>query len=130
LDRAFGGWVIQGTAAGLIRRSIDGEIKFQIRSHLALETSPPRHPSAVPGISNAKIVSGDPLVALSRVSFSYPLPGGGSRSALRDVSLDRPGFEEAVRALFAGDRQRFDENVAIWSADVRDHARKLTATAF
>ena len=33
-----------------------------------------------------------PLVALSLVDFSYPLPGGGSRSALRDVSLEiHPG---------------------------------------
>jgi energy-coupling factor transporter ATP-binding protein EcfA2 len=33
-----------------------------------------------------------PLVTLGGVSFSYPLPGGGSRPALRDVSLEiRPG---------------------------------------
>jgi energy-coupling factor transport system ATP-binding protein len=33
-----------------------------------------------------------PLVALSNASYSYPLPGGGSRPALFDVSLEvRPG---------------------------------------
>jgi hypothetical protein len=42
---------------------------------------------------------------------------------------DAPGFEEATRALFAGKRDRFDELVAAWPADVRDHTRKLAATA-
>jgi len=38
-----------------------------------------------------------PLVSLSRVSFSYPLPGGGARPALRDVSLEiRPGESVVV----------------------------------
>jgi hypothetical protein len=41
-----------------------------------------------------------------------------------------PGFEEATRALFAGNSERFDKLVAPWPADVRDHARKLAATAF
>ncbi len=57
-----------------------------------MESSPSRHPSAVSVLSNTKIMSGDPLVSLTRVSFSYPLPGGGARPALRDVSLEiRPG---------------------------------------
>ena len=38
---------------------------------------------------------------------------------------DQPGFEEATRALFAGDRERFEEQTARWPADVRDHANKL-----
>lgn len=38
-----------------------------------------------------------------------------------------PGFEEAARALFADDQQRFRELVARWPDDVRDHA---TALAF
>ena len=43
---------------------------------------------------------------------------------------DRPGFEAATRALFAGDRVRFEEQTARWPADVRDHAKKLAAAAF
>ena len=42
---------------------------------------------------------------------------------------DRPGFEEAARALFAGDRARFDRLVKPWPADIRNHARKLAAAA-
>jgi len=38
---------------------------------------------------------------------------------------DRPGFEEASRALFAGDNRRFGELIAAWPADIRDHIVKL-----
>lgn len=36
-------------------------------------------------------------------------------------------FEEAARALFAGDRSRFAAMVAPWPADIRDYAQKLAA---
>ena len=36
-----------------------------------------------------------------------------------------PGFEEASRALFAADRDRFEEHTAAWPADVRTYACKL-----
>jgi hypothetical protein len=42
---------------------------------------------------------------------------------------DWPGFEEATRALFAGNRERFDQLVQPWPSDVRDHARKLAGLA-
>jgi hypothetical protein len=42
---------------------------------------------------------------------------------------NEPGFEEATRALFAGDRARFDEHVGRWPAGVREHAKKLVAAA-
>ena len=41
-----------------------------------------------------------------------------------------PGFEEAMRALFAGDSERFNGLVDSWSVDIRDHARKLAKAAF
>jgi hypothetical protein len=31
---------------------------------------------------------------------------------------DRPGFEEAARALFAGDRERLAALIAPWPADI------------
>lgn len=49
-------------------------------------------------------------------------------SAYRFISSiggDRPGFEEATRALFAYDRRRFSDLIAAWPEDVRDHAIKL-----
>jgi hypothetical protein len=38
---------------------------------------------------------------------------------------DLPGFEEATRALFAEDRERFAREVAQWPADLRDYAVRL-----
>jgi hypothetical protein len=38
---------------------------------------------------------------------------------------DRPGFEEASRALFADDHRRFGELIAAWPADIRDHIVRL-----
>jgi hypothetical protein len=37
-------------------------------------------------------------------------------------------FEEASRALFANDRERFTELVTSWPTDIRDHAAKLAFT--
>jgi len=40
---------------------------------------------------------------------------------------DAPGFEDAVRALYAGDRQGFETHTRAWSPDVRTHALRLAA---
>jgi len=40
------------------------------------------------------------------------------------------GFEEASRALFAGDRARFEEQSRSWPAAVRDYAMNLAEDAF
>jgi hypothetical protein len=45
------------------------------------------------------------------------------------MSGNFPGFEEAVRALFAGNGERFDRETAAWPPDIRDHARRLAAAA-
>ena len=41
-----------------------------------------------------------------------------------------PGFEEASRALFAGDGARFAELIAPWPADVQAFLRQLSAAAW
>lgn len=43
---------------------------------------------------------------------------------------DAPDFEEATRALFAGDRERFMQLSERWPTDPRDHARHLAAPAW
>ncbi len=43
---------------------------------------------------------------------------------------NKPHYEDAIRALFAGDPVRFEELIAGWPADVRDHASRLAAGAF
>jgi hypothetical protein len=44
------------------------------------------------------------------------------------IAGDLPGFEEASRALFAGDRAAFADRMAAWPQDVRAHALALTET--
>ena len=43
---------------------------------------------------------------------------------------DLPGFEEATRALFAGDPSRFKDLTTSWPGDIREHAHKLAEAAF
>ncbi len=43
---------------------------------------------------------------------------------------NRPGYEEATRSLFAGDRERFVSLTSCWPADIRQHVLKLADSAF
>jgi len=43
---------------------------------------------------------------------------------------DLPGFEEATRALFAGDRAKFESETGGWPGDVRDYTFELASGAF
>lgn len=43
---------------------------------------------------------------------------------------DRPGFEEAMRALFAGDGDRFSSETDSWPCDIREHARRMAEDVF
>jgi uncharacterized protein len=41
-----------------------------------------------------------------------------------------PDYEEATRALYANDRAGFEQRIAGWPGDIREHAAKLAAAAF
>ena len=43
---------------------------------------------------------------------------------------NEPDFEEATRALFAGNKDSFDQAVAAWPPDIRDHATSLADAGF
>jgi hypothetical protein len=43
---------------------------------------------------------------------------------------DLPGFEEAIRALFAGDSSGFRSRTGAWPPDIRDHAYRMAELAF
>jgi hypothetical protein len=49
---------------------------------------------------------------------------------LTTVAGDLHGYEEATRALFGGNADRFGELIRHWPADVRDYAFHLSAEAF
>jgi hypothetical protein len=74
------------------------------------------------------------LVEAARVTHA-----GADRRRLAQQSADRfmsavagnePGYEEAARALYSGDRVRFGESIAAWPADARDFAMQLATAAF
>lgn len=46
------------------------------------------------------------------------------------IAGNQPGFEEASRALFSGDRGSFEEHSREWPDDVRDYAHGLALDAF
>lgn len=46
------------------------------------------------------------------------------------MSGELRGLEEASRALFAGNQERFNELVESWPSDIRDYARKLASPSF
>jgi hypothetical protein len=43
---------------------------------------------------------------------------------------NKPHYEDAIRALFAGEVARFEKLIAEWPADVRDHTARLAERAF
>lgn len=77
---------------------------------------------------------GGASVALRRLVETARRDGaneGRSRSAreaayrfMQAMAGDLPGFEEASRALFAGDRDRLNQEMEDWPADVRDQTMR------
>lgn len=65
-------------------------------------------------------------------------PAGGSVREAREavyrfataMAGNAPGYEEAMRALFAGDAMRFEAETAGWPGDVRAHTLTLAKAAF
>jgi len=43
---------------------------------------------------------------------------------------DEAGFEEAMRALYAGKRKKFRRHLETWPPDVREHLEKMAAPVF
>jgi hypothetical protein len=71
--------------------------------------------------------------AASRANETRDRARRGQEAAYRFMAAmagDQPGFEEAVRALFAGMPEQFGAQTEAWSADVRDHARMLALRVF
>lgn len=45
------------------------------------------------------------------------------------TSGNKPHYEDAIRALFAGDADRFERLIAEWPADIRSHTSRLAERA-
>jgi uncharacterized protein len=74
------------------------------------------------------------LVEAARRETEGPTRRRAAREAVyrfaQAMAGDRPGFEDAMRALFAGDAAGFVERIAAWPTDVVEHLRILAAEAF
>jgi hypothetical protein len=71
--------------------------------------------------------------AASRASEDKDRMRRAQESAYRFMSAmagDQPGYEEAVRALFADQPEQFGVQTEGWPVDIRDHARMLALPAF
>lgn len=83
---------------------------------------------------------GGASVALRKLVEQARLANQGKdrRRRARDVTYrflsvmagNEPYFEEAARALFAGNREPFEKIVDSWPIDIGEHAKKLAAEAF
>jgi uncharacterized protein len=49
---------------------------------------------------------------------------------MRAMAGDEPGYEEASRALYRGERERFEQLTAGWPTDVRAHLLRLAEPAW
>ena len=74
------------------------------------------------------------LVVEARQSYAQEDSArAGQEVAYRFVSAiagNLPGYEDALRALFVGDRKRFDMSTSAWPEDVRDYARARASGAW
>jgi hypothetical protein len=84
--------------------------------------------------------SGGASVALRRL-VDEARRNGDDGSSLREaqeatyrfmsaMAGDKPHYEEAIRALFAGEAARFGKWIGEWPNDIRTHASKLAERAF
>jgi hypothetical protein len=82
--------------------------------------------------------SGGASVALRKLVEAAMRDPKAERTQARDAAYrfasamggDEAGFEEAMRALYAGKRKKFRRNLESWPPDVREHLEKMAAPVF
>ncbi len=68
-----------------------------------------------------------------RTSAGHDRARAAQDAAYRFITVmagDRPNYEEATRALFAREAEKFQRCITVWPTDVRNHARQLARDAF
>jgi hypothetical protein len=81
---------------------------------------------------------GGASVALRKLVEAAARDPKAERLAARDAAYrfasamggDEAGFEEAMRALYAGKRKKFHRQLETWPQDVREHLEKMAAPVF
>ncbi len=142
---------LRGSSADLLRRLAEAEVA--VKPETDAEAPAPRKG---PGRPKLGVVAREVTLLPRHWQWLGAQPGGASvalrrlveearrayagrdrRRAAQEAAYrfmaamagDAPGFEEATRALFAGDAAAFEERIATWPDDVRDHAALLAADA-
>ncbi len=129
---------LRGSDADILARLDNGEPRKPGRPKLGVTarevTLLPRHwdwLAAQPG--------GASVTLRKLVEAAQTANGGPERKRQAQESADRfmlamagnqPHYEDATRALYAGNYQRFIELSEGWPQDIRDHARHLSEPAF
>jgi hypothetical protein len=143
---------LRGTDADILQRIGEPSVRANNES-----TEPEKHEARHPGRPKLGVIGREVTLLPRHWDWLASQPGGASvalrklveharvanqgrdrRRKAQDAAYrflsamagNAPGFEEATRALFAGNREKFDQHVEAWPVDVRDHARKLAASAF
>jgi hypothetical protein len=125
----------------------------EVRERIQTEPQPPRRP----GRPKLGVVAREVTLLPRHWDWLSSQPGGASvalrklveqaraenrgrdrrrraqESAYRFMSAmagNAAGFEEAIRAFFAGKREAFDQAIHGWPRDVREHVKKLAVAAF
>lgn len=82
--------------------------------------------------------SGGASVTLRKLVEAAMRDPKAERNAARDAAYhfasamggNETGFEEAMRALYAGKRKKFHRQLETWPPDVREHLEKMAAPVF
>ncbi len=140
-------------------RGTPGELTERLADEAAApaETAPPDEPARKPGRPRLGVVPREVTLLPRHWDWLATQPGGASVALRKLVEVARranqdkdrlrlareaayrfmsamagnePGFEEAARALFAGNMERFEKLVESWPIDVGSHAKRLGARAF
>jgi hypothetical protein len=138
-------------------RGTPDEVVARLAAHPYLaQPEPPPAPRTGPGRPKLGVVSREVSLLPRHWDFLKTQAGGASATLRRLVDEARkrepgrhdarraaeaasrfmwamagnlPNFEEASRALFAGDRQRFTQLISDWPEDIRCHLGDLVAAA-
>ena len=118
-------------------------VKLSTPAEIAAALAGPAPPAAQPNDLTVRLLPrhiawlqaqpGGPAAAIRRLVDAARQDGAGQPRQARDAAYrflsqmagDRPGFEAATRALYAGDGAAFDAACADWPADLRVYGRQL-----
>lgn len=134
------------------------QVDFELRGTLSevLERALPSPPRTGPGRPKLGVVSREVSLLPRHWSWLEQQPNGASAALRRLVDQARnqapdkqrariaidaagrflsamagnlPGYEEATRALYAGNRERFEDLIRDWPRDIRSHVQRLVQHA-